>query len=107
MSDQLNVTILCTNTDKVACNAYADTLGCGPATCSVPLSTSPGVTNPALATHWGGSGWNPTEAVDAMQRSLDPKFFVLPNEGSSFDANIANVTMDGQVVALYRINEPI
>lgn len=108
MNDNVDVTILCTHADLAACNSYAATLeGVGPNCISIPLSTQPGVTDRAQATHWGGSGWNPAPAVDAMIRSLDPKFFVLSNDGTTFDGNLANVTINGQAVTLYRINEPI
>lgn len=96
-------TLICEAADRTAANAMGASFNAGPNTFSVALSTTQGVTNPALATHWAGSGYVPADMADAMEVSLDPKVWVRPNDqGSDFAANIA--AMDPP---LYRIYEEL
>jgi len=104
-----DVTCICENATRTAaqaiCGSFGDGGEGGAGTFSVPLSTSPGVTDRALATHWGMSGVILTEEVSAMEMSLDPKIWVFDHnpEGGppqSFDEHLTMTTP-----RLYRIIE--
>lgn len=97
------VTAICTTQDKAAAVALAQANGDGPNPFSVPLSTVPGVTDPAQATHWGMSGYLATGEGDALNVSLAPMVKVFPlDDGSDFNTHISLC-----VPPLYRINEAV
>lgn len=98
----LNLTAIVTSADKAAAKALCTALGDGPGTFSVPLSTSPGVSNPALATHWAMSGELYDGEGEALILSVVPMVKTFDLEGSSFAQHIAECTPP-----LYRINEPL
>lgn len=95
-----NVTILCEAANKGAAEALAATYPGGAGTFSVPLSTSPGVTDRLLATHWAGSGDVDSGMATAFEVSVSPMFQVAENDNTNFDAIIATRTP-----RLYRIIE--
>lgn len=98
-----NVTIICTAADKSSAQNKAVQLGDGPGTFSVPLSTTQGVTNRTLATHWGQSGSVDDAYAEAFDVSLQPLLKVFPLiGGQTFDDHLAMC-----VPRLYRIVEDI
>lgn len=101
-------TLICIAAQRTAANALAASLGNGPSTFSIPLSTTPGVTNPALATHWGGSGQIGDEAADGLRLSLDPTVMVLDQiAGQGFADHLAAVQTNGVTTPLHRIHEEL
>lgn len=102
MADR-DVTIICAAADKDKANAMTTAAGWG--ICfSIPLATTPGITNPALATHWAGSGYIPEELVAALDVSLDPMVKVYDNQdGTGFPEHLLMVTPQ----PLHRIYEEI
>lgn len=102
MADR-DVTIICAAADRVAANAKAEALGAGPNNLSVPLATQPGLSDPAQATHWGGSGYMPEDIASALDQSLNPMVKVFPNDdGSAFAEHLLMCDPP-----LYRIYEAI
>lgn len=99
-----NRTVCCivANADKAAAQTIAMAHGDGPGTFSVPLSTSSGITNPALATHWGMEGQIPEEEVNAFEISVDPMINVTDTNGAGFNSIIGS-----REPRLYKIIEPI
>lgn len=98
-----DVTVICTAADRENANAKAAEFGDGPNSFSVPLSTQPGIKDPALSTHWGGSGQVSAEMADAMDVSLDPMVKVFDNtDGTSFADHLTMCTPP-----LYRIYEEL
>jgi hypothetical protein len=87
-----------------AARAKAQELGDGPGTFSVPLSTQPGITDPAQATWYAMSGEELRAGyADEMDVQLDPMVKVLPLEdGQTFDDHLALVNP-----RLYRIIESL
>jgi hypothetical protein len=97
-----NVAVFCTAADRTAANTLANNNGGGPNNFSIPLSTVSGVENPALATHWAGSGNLEAGLVGVLETSVSPLLQVRSNEDKTFDQHLAESTP-----VLYRINEPI
>lgn len=97
-----DVTTFCTAADKSLANSLAANNGGGPNTYSVALSTTQGVTNPSLATHWAGSGQMESALVDALETSVAPLIQVRSNTGKTFDQHCAE-----SVPKLYRIYESL
>ncbi|HEY8359260.1 MAG TPA: hypothetical protein VIL30_17565, partial [Ramlibacter sp.] len=83
-------------------------LGNGPNTCSIPLAITPGVTNNALATHYGGSGQSANAVADGLRLSLSPVCMVLEQTGGqSFYDHIAAVQTNGASTPLHLIHEEL
>lgn len=101
MSD-VNITIICTKADQTAANTLAATFPGGAGTFSVPLSTTQGVTNPTLATHYAGSGVVSQEMADAFTASVDPMIKVFSNDSTDFNTIISQTDP-----VLYRIYEAL
>lgn len=102
MSDT-NVTLICAAADRAAAEAIVSQFPGGAGTFSVPLSTSPGITDPAQATHFAGSGMVAQEMADAVNNSVDPMLKVFSNDNTDFNTIIS--TQCDPV--LYRIYEPL
>ena len=88
MSD-VNVTLICNAADQATAEALVSQFPGGAGTFSIPLSTSPGVTDPAQATHFAGSGYCAQEMADAVNNNVDPMFKVFSNENTSFNSIIS------------------
>lgn len=101
MADR-NITAFCTAADKLAANTLAEANGGGPNTFSVALSTLEGITDPALATHWAGSGYMNTTLVEELETSVEPLLQVRSNENKDFTTHLAE-----SVPVLYRIYESL
>ena len=101
MSD-INITVICTKADQAAANALAATFPGGAGTFSVPLSTTQGITDPALATHYAGSGMVAQDMADAFTISVDPMIKVFSNDNTDFNTIISQTDP-----VLYRIYEAL
>ena len=103
-----NATVICSAAQRTAANDLGNSLGLGPNTFSVPLALTNGVTDPALATHYAGSGFMDSDALDAFVLSLSPSIQVLDlTDGQTFDTHLGMVQTNGVTSPLYRVNEPI
>lgn len=103
-----NVTVICTAADRENANALGNANGLGPDTFTVPLALTPGVIDRALATHYAGSGYMHTDALDIFALSLSPAIQELELlDGQTFDTHLGMVQTNGVTTPLHRINEPI
>lgn len=86
----INVTVICATADRASAESLAEQFPGGAGTFSVPLATTPGVTDLARATHWAGSGYMGEEMVQAFTDSAAPVFIVMSLDGKDFAENIAS-----------------
>lgn len=101
-------TIICTAANVAAVNALADSLGNGPETCVIALSTTPGVVLNSLATHFGGTGQIADSVAEGLRLSIDPPVNVIDQvDGQTFADHCAAVQTNGVTTPLYRIYEEL
>lgn len=98
----LRLTAIVAAADVSAARALCVSLGDGPGTFSVPLSTTRGVTDPALATHYGMSGELYDGEGEALLVSIDPMVKTFSLDDGDFLSHIAACSPP-----LYRIIEGI